>query len=300
MSRVAALMLIAVPWVGCDTTDPAQVEMQTVELTMLATGAPKFSGSTGIKSFDTWIMFEDGDLDPATDDPVDFDGDGDGDSFLWCQNVSGFPPTHNAPSSVPWSYTIRVSIIRAGETEPEVLTSQQALQEDPARNLTLYDGSVTNSLTSHKQPICLDASNAVVPNCSGNVARMFRFINNSSLRRKMSQANRTVATATFNPLSDANPTFALGFGLCSEEDPGPPVIDGQDPWILEINKGDTLVVEARRGMTAPSGLPFSGTLDDKVSLEGRLTVDGRVVTVNGVTGSPSQGGAPIKFTYTSR
>lgn len=300
MSRVATLMLLSVLWVGCDSTDPAQVETQTVELTMLATGAPKFTGGTGVKSFDTWVMFEDGDLDPATEDPVDFDGDGEGDRFLWCQNVSGFPPSHNTPSSVPWSYTLQISIIRAGQTEPEVLTSQQALLENPALNLTRYDGSITSSLTSHKQPICIDAANLVVPNCSGNVDRMFRFVNNSSLRRKMSQANLMVASATFNPLSDVNSSFGLGLGLCSEVYPGPPVIDGQNPWLLEINKGDTIIVEARRGMSAPAGLPFSGTLADKVSLEARLAVDGRVVGVNGISGSAAQGGAPIKFSYTSR
>jgi hypothetical protein len=193
-----------------------------------------------------------------------------------------------------------ISVIRNGETVKTVVTSSDAMTENPAINLTGYDPAVATALTAHKQDICLDGGNAVTSCAGAGVARRFRFVNSGLLRRKLTQGHREVATTTENPLSTANPTFGLGLGLCSLQDPGPPALDGQYPFTIDLNKGDTIIVEAERGAAAPPGLPVSGNIDNQVSVAASLSIDGKSVTVNGVTGTTNQPGAGLKFTFTTR
>jgi hypothetical protein len=301
--RVAGVLLLALTLLGCDTETPDQLESQVLEIQMVTQGAPRLAGGVGIRSYNTWVIFEDGDMDPSTDDPVDFDGDGEGDEYLWCRQQTGPFQVHNSPSSVPWTFTIQVSIIRAGETVPEVITSPQALIADPAINLTAYDGSSATASTSQLQPICIDAANATTSCTGGSAARMFRFVDNLNARRRLSVAHRLVASATFNPLSAANPTeYGLGLGLCSLQDPGPPVTAGEEGFRLEFNKGDTIIVEARRGGTAaPPGLAVDGDISGQISLAANVFVDGRPAIVEGsISSVQGVAGGPLKFTYTSR
>ena len=182
---LCGVILLLIPVVGCETTQPEQIESQVVDLVFSATGVPKFAAGQGLRTFSTWVMFEDADGDPSTDDPVD------GQYYLWCEWPS---PRLNefAPISVPWTYTLQISVIRAGQTEPEVLTSVDALQGGEDINLTAYDTTVVTSaqFIQHKAPITEDG-------------RLFRFVDEQSQRRQLSQGNREVAAAdvrSFLPL----------------------------------------------------------------------------------------------------
>lgn len=320
-SYLAGLLLLAGVTTSCDTTQPLQVDRQTVELRFSGSGAPRVEGnSAGIQSFDTWFYFEDGDLDLTTDDPID-DAE-----YLWCEDISP-RDTHVSPSSVPWSYTLQISVIRAGERTATVVSSPPALVGGPSVNLTAYDGANVNDVRfSTKDPVCLDATGDPSTECtvcefnqfrpcgkdsqcldlneglcvvSDAVTRMFRFTDNTE--RKLSRATRVVAQALDSPLVDAVPAFGIpGQGRCSLQDPGPTVIDGESTFTLEINKGDTIIVEARRGDDAPPGLPVNGSVSDKVKLNATFRVDGRISNVSGNDVTDSSPGAGMKFTFTSR
>jgi hypothetical protein len=127
------------------------------------------------------------------------------------------------------------------------------------------------------------------------VPRRFTFSN----PRRHPQTYVDVMMATSNPLVDIlgmAPADALGAGLCAIDNPGPTSIDGQpSPFTLVLNKGDTVVVEAASADNAPPGLELGSILLNKPLLAGSLTLDGRVVNVNGTTSGDS-----FKFSFTTR
>jgi hypothetical protein len=282
---LCGVILLLIPVVGCETTQPEQVESQVVDLLFSATGVPKFAGGQGLRTFATWVMFEDADGDPSTDDPVN------GQYYLWCEWPNPRLPEF-APMSVPWTYTLQISVLRAGQTEPEVITSVDALHGGEDINLTAYDTTVVTSaqFIQHKDPITEDG-------------RLFRFVDDQSMRRQLSQGNREVASAVLNPLTELRPDlYWLGSGLCTDVIPpeaGPTVVDGQpDAYQLTLQKGDTLIVEARRGVDAPVYLETNGT---EPGLQVDVFLDGRSVTsVNGGRFSAASPGAPLKFSLTPR
>jgi hypothetical protein len=76
--------------------------------------------------FEVWTMFEDNNNDGIPDDS-DGDGevDGPGDVSLWCELTGG-----GSPGSVPWGYSMRIEVLRAGQTEAEQLTTEDAATDD--------------------------------------------------------------------------------------------------------------------------------------------------------------------------
>jgi hypothetical protein len=228
--------------------------------------------TASLNSYAVWDMYEDlndnGQYDAT--EPL----------YLYCEDTG---QVTIAPFSAPFPFTIKISILRAGQTEAELMTSSAAL--NPASNMTLYDDAApVVGVTPTKGPITIGD-------------RTFGFINAD--RRLVSSAAQEVLAATTNPLHDIDPQeYPLGDGLCSTAYPGEPRLDEQmQPWPIVLNKGDTLVVELRRGTTPPDGITFNENGEPRI--RAALLLDGREVSVRGETVTTAEPGSGIKFSFTS-
>lgn len=285
---LVCLSLLVVGLVGCDTEQPLQAGAQEATLTF---SSPGVLGGTSsqvlIRSYVVWRGFEDnnGDSQP------------DGDEFRFCQTFSSnSAPAHVDPASVPWSFTIDVSVIRAGTTSPERITSSGSLAFNPALNLTRYDTVVQSSFV-----ICPTGWTNLGSSCTrtvmdGGTPRTFRLRTPSQL---MSPFNEIVMRATSNPLTTIDPaTFGLGAGLCSAGFPGDAVIDGEaPPFTLSLESGDTVIIEARQSPTGPSGLNFAG---QRPSLISAFSINGVAPNVTGTVATQPGVSDTLRFTYTVR
>ena len=185
--------------------------------------------------------------------PDDTDGDGVPNVQPFCVALG----TTTTASSVPWNYTIEISVIREGQTVPEPLTSGQAAVEFD-NNMTPYDESVF----------------AGAPNRAPLFPNII-FVN----PRRVTAAHRDVLEGAFPCLGGS-----LGDARIDNSDP---------PLSAVVNKGDTLVVKARKADFGP-GVPVMS----EPTLSGELTLDGQAVIGNGTLVSEAQPGAGISFWFT--
>jgi len=272
--KLGWLVLLVVLTAACDTTQPLQLDEQTFALNVRGLGGV-------VPVYNVYDMFEDSNGDGAADD---IDGDGDGDFFLWCKSTTS---TANA-SSVPFGYTIEITILREGTTEREMVTSTAAMT-DTSLNITDYDTQVPN---------IPGVPPTLAPITEG--VHTYKFENG----RRRSAANITVAAATSNPLSTAVPgTYGIGNGLCSLVFYGPAVIDAPSgnayPLTFVLRKGDTVTVKAIRATDAfPNGVPIQ--LPSNVALVATLNSDGRPVNVSGSFATDPGQGPNASFAFTFR
>lgn len=268
--RLAGILLCLVLVAACDTTQPLQLESQVFEFSMRAVGAE-------VIRYNVYDVYRD-DNNNNQQDAGELSG-------LFCEDTILQQNDRLAsPTSMPWHFSIEISILRTGETEPEPLTGEGALEVDG--NLTDYDTTpAITGLTAAKSPVTVNNT-------------VFRFLN----PRRLSAATREVVIATSNPLSTADPgTYGqVGQGLCSSIDPGPSAIDTvEQPLSIQLNKGDTVVIKARRGDVAPSGFVLGSNLVNTPLIKGFLTLSGSEVTIRGDNVSTKDPAAGISFSFTS-
>jgi hypothetical protein len=150
---------------------------------------------------------------------------------------------------------------------------------------------------------------------------------NSTTRRRISAANREVLTAGPNFITDAcegdgpcenKVLLDLGateldpeLGECPGPDFGDPVLDpatpdaNPDPTIFgfSLQKGDTVIVQARRSDTIPGGGQIIAFQQDP-GIRARLFIDGALLQADEITGNASSApGDPspnISFSFTSK
>ncbi len=254
------LLVGVVAFTGCDSEQPAQVLTSIASIEMSATNSV-------VKAMHTWNVFEDNDNNNVPDD---------GQTYLWCEFPASGTSQTSVPTSVPWSFSTEVSIIRAGTTVREVITSENATAKN--FNIAQYDRtSVTNSVTPTKPPQIVNG-------------RLFKF----TMPRRHPSVRYELMNAVKSPL--ANLTGAtFGNGVCSAGTPGEARLDSVPlPYMIELNKGDTIIVKARINNEV---LPMSGlaaTVNQfPQSLSGRLQIDGRTVNVLG-----SRSGPAVSFSFT--
>jgi hypothetical protein len=295
---VGSLALLVGLAPACDTTQPLQLTDQLFGLTMRGSGgvvpiydaydmyedSARCQGDTATRCSDDGDCVGTGPCVPADGVADDNDGDGTGDLWLWCRNTASSTNTTTA-SSVPFGFTIEVTILRAGTTEREQVTSPVAM-EFPLSNKSEYDANVL---------AIPGAPPAQAPIVVGDST--YEFTN----PRRLSAAAESVAAATSNPVSDANPgTYGLGNGLCSTFYWGPAVIDaaGANQYPLEfvLNKGDNVTVKAIRADAFPSGVPIQNPA--AVQLLASLSSEGRTVEVQG-TFFASAAEPSMVFTFTA-
>jgi len=93
-----------------------------------------------------------------------------------------------------------------------------------------------------------------------------------------------------------------GEGLCSDFYPGSAGIDRLNgaayPYPITLEKGDTILVGARRGVDGPPGLGV--TNPPAPGLAATFNLDGIAVEVRGRLSSDSGPGEAFSFSYTSR
>lgn len=288
MLGVASILLLVLALASCDTTQPLQLDQQTLELQILATGAQT-------REFVVYDGFEDSNLDGQPDDT---DGDGQPDFFLHCltRMTNPQPPTlpmpeTGNPNSVPWNYTVSITILRAGETVPERITSTGS-GEDPLFSVTEYDSaSIFGSVQALPPVAIFDPMTTTL--------RTFRFQNG----RLFSEARREIMAATTSPLVELDPATygAKGQGRCSTFDPGPSIIDSGTssayPRQIILRKGDTVTIEALASPTATPGLTVLNP--PQPALAASLKLQGSELLVRGATNETTPGGG-LRFSYTSR
>ncbi|MDH3627526.1 MAG: hypothetical protein OEV00_00970 [Acidobacteriota bacterium] len=283
LATVGVLLVLSVFTIGCDSTQPIGAGPVTYEVQMSAVNVIGFLGGQGIRSYRVWEMYEDNDNNGQ---PDDIDMDGVPDLFNFCRDLLASDTSHVNPTSVPWSYTVEISVIPAGTTGEVIVSSPAGLTDDPLINLSRYDNS--------SRPLVLGTSQPTVMIDDGGMMRTFRFRD----PLKLSQAHTRVARSTSNPLSDFDPmTYGLGNGLCSAIDPGPTVVDGQENFLVDLSPGDTIIVRARRGAGAPMGIETNGR---EANLSGTLSQDGLTVSVIGSASSDAVTGAGFSFSFTAR
>jgi hypothetical protein len=272
--QVISLALLAVLAVACDTTQPLQLDEQTFALGMRGLGAT-------IPVYNVYDMFRDNDNNDVADD---VDGDGNPDFWLWCLDAN----VTVTPNSVPYGFTVEVTILRAGEDQRELVTSPDALA-DETLNVTQYDTTIPNvpGIPPDQPPITVGSD-------------VYKFTNT----RRLSAANETVAAATSNPVSDVDGGHGIGNGLCSLAFYGPARFDTLNgpvyPLTFVLHKGDTVTVKAIRA-SGPfqNGAPIIGSAN--VALVASLTTGGRPVNVTGsfVTDPATGPNAGMAFTFRS-
>ena len=276
ISGLACILLLALISLSCDTTQPLLLEQQGFELSLRATG-------TIVRLMDVYTGFEDN----------DGDGQPDGDPFLFC--LWRFTVNDNGdvvidtrgPTSVPWGYTIEVSVLAAGTTDPQLIVSEQAVLDSDV-NLSEYD--TTDSIfgpVPGLPPITIDG-------------RTFKFTNGTI----QTEAKQSVMASTTNPLAELDPANygTKGGGVCSDFYPGSPGIDrlsgAINPFPITLKKGDTLIVGARRAVDGPIGLGVQNP--PAPGLSSTFTLDGIAVNVRGTKSSDLGPGEGFNFSYTSR
>jgi hypothetical protein len=127
------LVLFAVLAPGCDSDDPLLVTDQNADLEITANGAQ-------LTIYNVWDLYEDSDLDG---NPDDVNGDGqEGDLSLWCEDIGV-----GSAASVPWTFSVRIEVIRNGMTVAEQLTSAQAESDQVSR--APYDPSEADNFASN-------------------------------------------------------------------------------------------------------------------------------------------------------
>lgn len=278
ISRVACVLVLALVILSCDTTQPLVLPEQGFELQVRGTG-------TFVRVMDVYNGFEDN----------DGDGQPDGDTFLFClwrppRDSSGniLPGIDTrGPTSVPWGYYIEITRLPAGATESELVVSEEAVT-DALSNLTDYDK--TEGIfgpVPPLPPVTIDG-------------RTFKFSNGLIF----TEAREEVMASTSNPLATLDPANygTKGDGLCSDFYPGPSGIDrmagGPYPYSITLEKGDTILIGARRAVEGPPGLGVQNP--PAPGLSATFTLDGIAVNGRGTLSSDAGPGEAFSFSYTTR
>ncbi len=247
---------------GCDTTQPQQVGVQSMQIRMNATSL--------VDVYNVWEEYYDADQD-GVPDPYDPSGNLlDPPVQVVCQLT-----TQQASAPVPWPYSLEISVLRAGETVPEVVTSQDALDSD--FNLTPY---ASGTFGAQPNPPCPSPK---VCNPLGQLAATDRLVIDSPF----SDPNR----------DPANPNRYRCPGAPGLGDPrmgGTTNAPLPPPFTIDVGKGDTVIVKARKALR-----PLNGV---EVLIEPRLTAQtflgGRLVAPAGKTSSSEDPGSGVSFSFT--
>ena len=275
---LVALAAAALLTSSCDTTQPLQLEEQTFLLSFAGTDV------VGIRNFDVFDAYEDNNGDSQPDDT---NGDGTPDIFLHC--LTRDPNRQNAfsnPASVPWGYSVVISILRAGQTVPERITSSAAAS-DASFSLTDYDprGPQLGAVDAAPAPVTINN-------------RTFGFRNG----RVLSSVRRDIMAQTTSPLVELAPNTygAIGSGRCSAFDPGPSVVDratsADYPRHIVLRKGDTVTIEAFMSPTPTPGIVVPNP--PAPGLSATFTLNGTPMVVRGSTSEAGPGNG-LRFAYTT-
>jgi hypothetical protein len=239
---ILAALPAALATLGCDSTQPDQVSASPA--TLLITAEAKVDNNN------CWEVWEDTNDDSVPDQ---------NDNFVICSPVGS---ETKVTRSVPWRYSIQVSLLRSGETTAEILgTSAQ-----PGGPIPLYA-----SMTPYDQtPPAVGATRPPEP--------PYYFLN------PVTASNGSEYWLTNN-----------GYNLGE-----PNVLEEVPTYNFNLNPGDTVIVEARKQPVneGPAYLPTDE--DAELHILGKLTLGGVEVQLQGQSLSTNEDKSGISFSYTRR
>jgi len=250
---LVASVLVAV---GCDSTQPDRVESRTASVS-LRTAAK-------VDLYDCFEVWQETSNPPDTTPDVDT-------GFVTCQpTVPESPGTVvKAIRSIPWRYSVRISVIRKGTTTDEVVTSDTGLfgsSAEPGEPLPFV------SMT--------DFDETATPIADLPPVDDLRYIH-----------GKTVSTG--NPIYLAFAGFDVGTpNILSQPLTESPTFD------FTISTGDTIVIRARKQATADAPLFLPTDQEPEVTLEASLAIGGTAVTPRGTAASSTDDKAGFSISFT--
>ena len=233
--------------VSCQSTQPTGDSAATASISFEARGR--------VDTLDCWEVWFDTDDDGAPD----FDT-----NSKFCQ------PVQKDIRVIPWRYSLEISVLRAGATQPELVAS----------SVVPFD-SVPDfiSMTDYDHAIGVGGTKAAEPPV---------YYKRSSTLSDGDSAQQ---------VGSGSPVYLASINL----DLGQPNVLQQTPsYNLTLNRGDTVIVAARKEKLgdAPAYLPTDQPPD--INLHAILVVAGEQVQVNGTSTSPDDDGTGVSFSFTRR
>jgi len=246
---LVAAVLVAV---GCDSTQPDRIESRTASVTL--------NTAAKVDLYDCFEVWQD------TNNPQDGVPDVNT-GFLTCEPTP--PAPFKAIRSIPWRYSLRISVIRRGTTTEEVVTSDTGLfgssveQGDPNPFVSMTDFDETATPIPDRPP-----------------ADDLYFLNGKTV-------------------SLGNPTYLAFAGI----DVGTPNILTQPlttspTFDFTVNTGDTIVVRARKQLVADAPPFLHFDQDPEVTLEAGLAIGGTAVATSGTSSSSTSDGSGFSISFT--
>ena len=200
----------------------------------------------------------------------DVSGNGAPASGVYCEQE--FDNTNSAVLNVrnlPWLFDVELSRIPAGETTEQVIASSVDGTGDLPPNFPIF-GNLTD----------YDTVEGTAPSMPQNPDPMLAYTN----PREVSQGNRTFgAFANFRY-------------------PEPNVLNQSPAYTFSANKGDTIIVRARKIKVAENPTPNALNREQaaELILNGQLTINGVETNAQGTTISPTSDGGGLTFSFTVR
>lgn len=272
--RLLGIVCLLVVLPACDAEQPQSIPSQLAQV--------QFRTLASTNVYDVWERYVDADQDGL---PDQFDSQGnpiDPPIEVQCRQVfEGGQPLRVQGDSVPFPHSVEILVLRAGETEPERLTSEAALDEN--FNLTPYD-----SLPAGSQPN---------PPCSAPevCVRLGRLTAASRLVMESRYEDLDREVINLPGGQQVFPFRCPGSpGLGDPRLGGTPAAPAAPPFAVELNTGDTIIVRARKGSNPLNGLE----LISQPTLSATLTVGGLRVDATGQTATSLEQGAGLSFSYT--
>ena len=276
-ARLAVFACLVIVSLGCTTEQPQQIGAQVAQVA--------FTTQSGVYQYDVWERYIDADLDGV---PDQFDPQGrpiDPPVQVQCRQVvdaAGLPTIVSA-ESIPWTHSLEILLLANGETDPVVVTTLDA--QSDLFNLTPYD---TGRSSSQPRPPCTAPEVCTPLGRWSGAARIVMESRYEDLGRGYTPPNGPAVTGLYRcPGSPGGGDPRLDGTI---DDPGTP------PFSLTLEKGDTIIVRARKALVPQNGLE---TASEPI-LSGILTVGGRRVDVAGNSSSSTEAGAGVSFSYTVR
>jgi len=281
--RLVALVCLIVALASCDSDQPQQPPGSLAQVRFVTTAAAPV--------FDVWERYVDANQDGV---PDQFDSQGfpiDPPIQVQCRQRLNFDGTQVTPvvssvTSAPWTHSLEILILRAGETQAERLTSSDALGDE--FNLTPYDDS---RAPSQSPPPCTAPE---VCTSLGTLTAAHRIVMESGYE---DLARTQVLTSGAASVTVSGVYRCPGSGLLGEPRlGGTSAQPGRPPFTVPLEPGDTIIVRARKGEFPLGGLELAS----QPVLAGSLTIDGRPVTPVGTIETSRESGSGLSFSYTYR
>ena len=262
MICLAVLALCLLSMSACDSEQPQETGSQTMQVLIEA-------GNAAVGVYDVWEQYFDYNGDGIPDDfhPGDPPVPIDTPLQVVCRRaVDPGGALVSGTSLTPWNYALEISIIRAGTTEIERLTTTEAL--DSSFNLTTYPSDM---LTGAQLPGA-DCPPFAVCNPIGRLAGTHRVV-----------------------IDSLHPTCPGSPGLGDPRMSGTLAEPLPAPFTLDLEKGDTIIVKARKSISPPEGVEVFS----EPTLQGSVFLNGlQISNLTGTSVSTSDQAAGISFSFT--